>query len=185
MINLLPPTDKRQVRAGRSNTLLLRYNVFLLIALGFLFVTIGVVYVFLANTKAGAEQTITESESRVGNYAEVEKQAGEFKANLAIAKQIMDKEVIYTDVILEIASLMPPGVVLDDLKLDSKTFGTKTILAAHSKTIGDAIALKESFQKSPLFTDVNFQTISTATEAGSAYPIGINLNVTIKKGEVK
>ena len=184
MINLLPPTDKHQVRAGRSNALLLRYNIFLVVALGFLLVAIGVVYVFLANTKTSAEQTIKDSQSRVSSYVEIEKQAGEFKANLAVAKQIMDKEVIYTDVILEIAALMPPGVVLDDLKLDAKTFGTKTTLSAHSKTVGDAIALKESFQKSPLFSDVNFQTIST-DETGSAYPISISLNITIKKDATK
>jgi Tfp pilus assembly protein PilN len=185
MINLLPPDNKRQIQAGRSNTLLLRYNLFLLIAVGFLLVAIGVVYVYLGNTKTAAEQTIKENQARVNSYAEIEKQSNEFKANLAIAKQILSKEVVYTDVVLQIAALMPPGVILDNLKLDAKTFGTKTTLAAHSKTIADAIALKESFQKSPLFSDVNFQIISTPETGSGSYPVGISLNVTIKKEIVK
>jgi Tfp pilus assembly protein PilN len=180
MINLLPPADKRQIRAGRSNTLLLRYNVLLLAAVGFLMATIGIVYVYLGNTKLGAEQAIKESQAKVADYADTETKANEFKNNLTIAKQILSKETIYSKVILDIAALVPKGVILDDLNLDAKTFGTQTTLNAHAKTINDAIALKTSFQNSPLFSNVNFQSIATE-EAGSGYPIRVDLNITINK----
>jgi Tfp pilus assembly protein PilN len=184
MINLLPPADKRQIRAGRSNTLLVRYNFFLLGALVFLAVALGFVYFYLANTKAGAEAVVKENQAKVVGYKKVEQEANEFKSNLAIAKQILGKEVIYTKVILEIASLLPKGVVLDNLSLDAKTFGTETTLNARAKTINDAIALKNSFQSSSSFSNVHFQSIATAEEA-SAYPITVTLAVTINKDTVK
>lgn len=185
MINLLPPADKRQIRAGRSNALLLRYNVLLLVAVAFLMAAIGVVYVYLGNTKLGAEQVIKENQAKVADFADTEKEANEFKNNLAIAKQILDKEVIYTKVILEISALLPKGVVLDNLNLDAKTFGTQTTLSAHAKTVNDAIALKTSFQNSPLFSDVNFQSISTEDAEADDYPIRVSLNVTINKDATK
>ncbi len=94
MINLLPPSDKRQILAGRSNTLLVRYNFFLLGALGFLLVALGFVYFYLANTKAGAEVVVEENQTKVVGYSKVEQEANAFKSNLAIAKQILGKEVI-------------------------------------------------------------------------------------------
>jgi Tfp pilus assembly protein PilN len=184
MINLLPPGDKRQIRAGRSNALLLRYNILLVVAVGFLMAAIGVVYVYLGNTKLGAEQVIKENQAKVADFAETENKANEFKNNLAIAKQILGKEVIYTKVILEISALTPKGVVLDSLNLDAKNFGTQTTLSAHAKNINDAIALKTSFQNSTLFSNVNFQSISTE-ESGGSYPIRVNLNVTINKDATK
>jgi Tfp pilus assembly protein PilN len=184
MINLLPPANKRQIRAGRSNTLLVRYNFFLLGALGFLLVAIGVVYFYLVNTKTSAETVVKENQTKVVNYQQVEQEANAFKSNLAVAKQILSKEVVYTKVILEIAALIPKGVILDNLNLDAKTFGTETTLTARAKTVDDAIALKNSFQNSPSFSNVHFQSIATA-EAGGAYPISVSLNVTINKDAAK
>lgn len=184
MINLLPPADKRQIQAGRSNALLLRYNILIIAAVAFLMAAIGVVYVYLANTKLGAEQVIKDNQAKVVDYADTEKEANEFKNNLTIAKQILSKEVEYTKVILEISALLPKGVTLDNLNLDAETFGTPLTLSAHAKTVNDAIALKTAFQNSPLFSNVNFQSIATEESVGD-YPIRVNLNVTINKDATK
>lgn len=183
MINLLPPETKRELQAARSNTLLLRYNVFLLGAVLFLLVAIAVVYVYLNNTKAAAEQVISENKTKVAGYTSVEAQAKEFSTNLQTAKQILDQEVNYSKVILEFAALMPPGTILDTLTLDSATFGTPITLNAKAKNYETALALKDSFQKSNLFTNVHFQSISGGTDVN--YPISVNLNVTIKKDAAK
>jgi Tfp pilus assembly protein PilN len=184
MINLLPPANKRQIRAGRSNTLLIRYNLFLVGALGFLFVAIGFVYFYLSNTRANAEATVHENQAKVVGYKQVEQEANEFKNNLAVAKQILGKEVVYTKAMLSIAALMPKGVVLESLDLDAKTFGTETTLMARAKTVDDAVALKNSFQSSPLFSNVHLKSITTL-ETGGAYPQSVSVNVTINKDAAK
>ena len=183
MINLLPPEEKRQLRAARTNTLLLRYNVFLLGALAFLGLAVGVTYFYLSSTRAGAESVISENRARVANFAEVQSQADIFKANLAIAKQILDNEVTYTKVMLSIAALMPSGTVLDKLNLDSQTFGTETTLAARATNYENALKIKEAFETSPLFSNVHFQSIGSGGQA--PYTLTVNLNVTIKKDAAK
>lgn len=179
MINLLPPNDKRELVAARSNTLLIRYNFFLAGALAFLLLSIGIVYVYLGNTKATAERTIQENQAKVSDYADVKAQAEAFRTNLRIASQILGQQVNYSHVILEIAAQMPPGTILDNLSLDSKTFGKPTTLNARAKDYDSALALKNSFQDSDLFTDVSFESI--AGGGSGSYPITVNLNVTIKK----
>lgn len=186
MINLLPHEQKRQLRAARVNTLLLRYNILILIAVGFLATAEGFTYFYLVNTKTAAEATITENRAKAVNYVPIEAQAQLFRNNLATAKQILDREVTYTKVILEISKLLPSGVVLDTLNLDSQTFGTQTTLTAQAKDYNRALALKDSFENSTLFSNVHFQSIATTdTPKNPAYPVDVNINVTIKKDAAK
>lgn len=180
MINLLPPENKKQIRAARANRLLIRYNFLLMGAVAFLMLATGVVYIYLTNTKSSTEQTILENNQKVSSYAVAQAQANSFKSNLTTAKQILDKEVTYTKVILEIAHLLPAGVTLNTLALDSKTFGTETTLVANAKSYEAALSLKDAFQNSSLFTNVHFQSISSG-DTTTAYPYVVNLNVTIQK----
>ena len=184
MINLLPPEHKRDIKAARANTLLIRYNVLLLGIFVFMLLAIGVVYVYLANTKAGAETTIKDNQAKVANFAAVEEQAQLFRQNLATAKQILDREVNYTKVILRIANTLPSGVVLSNLTLDAASFGTETTLVAQTKSYEQATALKDALTNSGLFSDVHFQSI-VASEGGGDYPITVNLYVTFKKEAAK
>jgi len=183
MINLLPPDHKRNIRAARANNLLIRYNFLLLGVLAFLLISIGVAYVFLSNAKASAEATIKENQAEAVEFASVEEQAQLFRQNLSTAKQILDREVNYTDVILTLAHTLPAGVVLTNLNLDAATFGTETTLAAKAKSYEQAIALKDALSQSSLFSDVHFQSIVAGE--GTAYPVTINLLVTFKKEAAK
>lgn len=184
MINLLPPEEMRQLRAARTNTLLVRYNFFLLGAVAFLGLAVGITYIYLNTTKMTAEQTISQNQAKVGSYASVATEAQQFRSNLAIAKQLLNQEVTYTKVILAIANLLPSGVILDNLSLDSQTFGTETTLVAQAKDYSSALKLKESFQQSPLFSNVHFKSITTS-DGPQKYPVNVNLNVTIKKDAAK
>ncbi len=179
MINLLPPEMKRQTAAARANLLLLRYNILLLGAVGFLIAAIGLVYVYLGNEKRVAENTIASNVAKAGDFGSVEAEANAFKQSLANAKQILDSDATYTKVILEIAGVLPAGVVIDTLSLDSQTFGTPTSLAANVRDYATVLRLKDSLQASAIFSDVSIQTIS---DGGSGdYPLTATFSVTIRK----
>jgi Tfp pilus assembly protein PilN len=180
MINLLPPEEKRQLAASRTNSLLLRYNIFMIGVLAFIGLAIGVTYVYLTNTQATAEHQVAENQSRVSNYNEVQQQETTFKANLATAKQILDKEIVYTKAILTISRMLPSGVVLESLDLDAQTFGTQTTLAFQAKSIDDTLVLKKVFENSTVFKNAHFQDIDT-TGGSAGYPVTVNMNVTIDK----
>jgi Tfp pilus assembly protein PilN len=184
MINLLPLKERRELRAARTNTLLLRYNICFLIVVIFLGAAEGITYLYMGNSKAAAEQTIAQNRAKVSNFATVAAEALQFQGNLATAKQILDREVTYSKTILAIAKLLPRGVVLENLTLDASTFGTETTLIATAKNYSRALALKGSFEKSPLFSNVHFKSIAASAE-GTRYPVTVNLNVTIKKDAAK
>lgn len=181
MINLLPLEDKRQITAARANSLLFRYTLFSVGVLAFLLAAIAITYIYLTNVKAGAEQTIEQSKARVSDYANVQMEADQFRAKLATAQQILDREVTYTKVALQIAQLLPAGVILKNLDLDAQTFGAPTTISVQARSYAAATELKDSFQASTLFSDVHFQSITSSADAGG-YPFTVVLGVTIQKG---
>ena len=186
MINLLPRDEKRQLYAARTNTLLIRYTIALVAATAFAGLAMGMVYFYLSTTMATSRQTISDNETKATGYAAIQSEASVFRSNLAVAKQILDAEVAYTKVATAIAGLMPAGTILDKLNLDSTTFGTPTTLTAQAKSYDSALALKDAFQKSSLFSDVHFQSITTGGAGESrGYPYTVNLNVIIKKEAAK
>lgn len=185
MINLLPPEAKSQIAAARANRVLLSYNIILLAAIAFLLAATAFVLIYLNNSKSTAEAAIAENIARAGGYTNVETEANAFRQNLASAKQILDNDVTYSSVILQFASVLPPGVVLDTLSLDSETFGTPTTLTARVRDYSTVLTLKNSLQNSDLFSDVSIQTISTggsSGEEGGDYPLSATYSVTIRKG---
>lgn len=185
MINLLPPEYKKELRAARINVVLRRYILFQIIAIGLLAAMIGATFFVITMIKAGAEEEITSNQTRASSYAGVEAEAKLFQSNLSTAKTILDNEVRYTAVILAIAKNIPSGVVMSDLNLDSKTFGQPTSLTAKSKTYDGALQLKKSFEESALFTNVRLETVAASDDEKSAYPINIQINVTIQKEVAK
>lgn len=182
MINLLPDEYKKEIRAARANVVLLRYNFLLLGVGGFLLMSCLVVYAVLGTAKASAEAANSTYNSRAQEFAATKLKADEYRNNLVTAEKILNNEIVYTDLVFAITNLLPQGIILDSLNLNSKDFGTQTLLNAHAKNYEAVTALKSAFERSSVFTNVHFQSIS-ATEGSTnpAYPIGIAINVTMNK----
>lgn len=189
MINLLPPADQQEIHAGRANSLLLRYITLSLVVLGILLAWIGVIYFNLYNTQSDAERTKKANEAKAATRQDIVSQADKFRGDLSIAKQIMDKQVNYTETVTRVATAMPADTILDSISIDPKLFDKDTTIAAHAKSQEAAIALKDSLQASGLFTKVYFQSLTAAKqqEGGAAvgpYPYAILLGASFNRSEV-
>lgn len=184
MINLLPPDQKRQIRAGQSNVLLLRYCILSLLLAGLLLAVIGAVYLLMNSSKETAEITIQDSVSKSQKYQKVKQDAASFTKNLTTAKTILDKEVHYSKIAVKIAQVIPSGIVLESLQLDAKTFGTPSTFNATGRSYNDGIRLKTAFEQSDIFKDVRLQSVSTNEKEGST-SVSIVISATIDPKVVK
>lgn len=180
MINLLPEEYKKEIRAARMNVVLLRYNFITLAGLAILLLACVVFYYALTGAKNAAQANDVQNASKVNSYASTKALASEYDQNLATAKKILANQVNYTDLVLGIAALMPKGTVLDGINLSANDFGNTTVLSARSKDYDAATKLKNNFQKSDLFEDVHFQSLTDAADANAGnYPITITISVKI------
>ncbi|HEY1085690.1 MAG TPA: hypothetical protein VGE34_03105 [Candidatus Saccharimonadales bacterium] len=181
MINLISYDKKTDIKAGRINVILLRY-VFMVLAANVLLIIILVgAYFSLSFAYANAQQQVTQNEQNSASFKSVEQQAAEFRSDLTTAKSILDKEVAYSKLIIKIAHVVPSGVVLDGLSLDSKTLGTPTTLNAKARDTAAVEELSKKFKaETALFSDVKLESIDFS-EGTTKYPVSVTLGLTINK----
>lgn len=182
MINLLPPEQKHNLKAARSNTRLLHYNFALLIAVLAMIGAFLVAYFYLTISQDAAKNSIAENRAKEGTYGQVKQQATEFRQNLATAKQILANQVNYSALIVNISRSLPPNTVLSSIQLDAASFGKPTTMTLETKSVTDALKIKERFTANKkIFSNVNIQSVSQV-EGEANYPYTVVLNLTINKG---
>jgi Tfp pilus assembly protein PilN len=190
VINLLPTEHKREIRAARTNVLLVRYIAILTTAFVVLGGLLAGAYVVLNVERDAAIATVKENEQRVASYQPVRLQAESYRTDLTIAKSILDQKASYTALIYKIANIIPSNVVLDDLVIDPRTFGSTVTLNASSKSYDDATRLKDALKKNKeIFTNVQVISLrATETSEGAEqieYPVKATLSVVFNREALK
>ncbi|MFZ1258793.1 MAG: PilN domain-containing protein [Candidatus Saccharimonas sp.] len=185
MINLLSPNERKQLMAARTNTLLRRYVILMSLVIVLLIIEMGGIYFMLSAENTRSKNVIAENEAKTADRAIIRTQANEFRSNLATAKYILDRQVNYTSLIVGIANALPASAALDTLTLNPDTFGTPTVMNIRTESFDSALVIKDSLQKSPIFSDVNIQSISESTAGPNGYRYLAVYNVTFSKGALK
>jgi hypothetical protein len=180
MINLLPYDVKKQIRTARRNVTLLRCLIilgfFALILVAACYVTF---FILNGNNTTSVKPIINKSTSPT------QIQADTLRSDLVMAKNILDQQVSYSDIITGIAAALPAGSVLDSLTLNDSAIGTTTNLKVFARSADIETKLKENFNKSTQFTNYKLQTTTTNLNNSSEYPFTIDFSVTINKGTAK
>ncbi|RWZ78265.1 MAG: hypothetical protein EOT05_00670 [Candidatus Microsaccharimonas sossegonensis] len=185
MINLLPDSDKREIRAARTNTILGRYIIIILLACAFLVLLLAGSYIVLRQTKQSADRLILVNSTKASSYNSTKSQVDALNASLATTKTILDQEILYSNVLINIGQQMPAGTVLSSIALDAASFtGTPLTLKAYAKTPDSATALRQKFQSTPLFTNVSFNPVSDSTGI-DGYPVSVSMTLTLTKAATK
>jgi len=179
MINLLPLNEKKLIRAGRANRLLIRYVLLILALMVGLTAVFSFVWLYLRNTEQSAQRKIAESEASSKQLQSTVSQIESFKSNLSSANQILAKRIDYSGIILRYASTIPSGVIIDTMTLSPTIAGEPTELVAQAKDAATVIKLKDSLNDSPYFSDAYFTEVSRNAEG--PYQYTIRLSVTIKQ----
>lgn len=186
MINVLPYEYKAEIRAGRTNVILIRYITILLLAAVVLGGLVAGSYVVISGTKANAEQKAAENDARLLGFQKIRTDADEFRSDLATSRAIIDSGVSFSKLVYDIADTIPEGVVLDNLTLDPATFGTPITINANAKQFSDGTRLRDELAaNTKVFSGVQLLSIrSSDASAGSTsgYPVQVSLSVTINKG---
>tara|TARA_Y100001949_G_scaffold123505_1_gene105262 strand:+ start:5144 stop:5704 length:561 start_codon:yes stop_codon:yes gene_type:complete len=182
MINLLPNGLKEDIRAARTNIVLLRYIALVVMALAFIMGVLYFYYIILQNTMASAQARIDANDVKAGVYSATREEVEGLSAQLTEAKTVLDQDVSYANFLIALGQATPQNTVLNELTLDNSHFnGTPFELKGFAKTDSDAAALGNQLKSTTqLFTSVDIQ--STSSEGGiPEYPIVVTMSVTLNK----
>ncbi|MCA9338357.1 hypothetical protein KC949_02265 [Candidatus Saccharibacteria bacterium] len=190
MINLLPDSKKADIRAGRTNVILLRYIALTGVVLSLLALVCTGFFIILNDTRNHSIELAKSNAQSSIQFAKVHQQATEYQQNLSVAKQIIGQSINYTDIVMDITKLVPKGVVLDSITLSPDNLNGRTVFTAHATDSEAAMALKNNFADSKkilgkeIFSDVYFQNLTQSDTSASVsgntlskYPVLVSLSV--------
>lgn len=175
------------MRAARNNVVLRRYFVILLMGIG---LTAGVFLFGLQVTlvqRTEADNIKAKSEQAAREFAATRKAADDFTKDLATAKTILASDIKFSDLIADIAGVVPSGVILSDLSFTADNLNAPLVINARATTYDNAVKLKNSLEESPIFENVSIQKVSTestdsqATLITSKYPVTATISAKLSK----
>ncbi len=190
MINLLNPTDIRELRAARVNVRLRRFAVLTFITVGIIGAAYAVNFQIVSNEYNEAMAKSSATDEQLTEFVPVKSAADEYRANLAIAKKILGSEITFSTFITDVATALPPNTILDSLALSTKSIGIangkpiETELIARAKGYSDVLALKTNLeQKTNLFSAVRITSTALISDSDNAiikaYPYTVTFGVVI------
>jgi capsular polysaccharide biosynthesis protein len=182
MINLLPTTFTAEIRAGRTNVILIRYIFITVIAFAFLVLILAGSVILLDITKRSSDQLIEANAVAAAEYSATSAEIDRLKDNLNVSKSILNNQVSYSKVLQKITTAMPAGTVLQEILLNDADFdGTKPVAIKFYAVTNDAAnLLGPALQAVPGFTKAEIDTISDTTGI-PGYPISAVLTVTLSR----
>ncbi len=180
MINLLPYDIKRQIRAARTNTILIRSLFFLGCGTAFLVVACMTTYFFITNS-----QEATTNSLKTTNSAAITSQVNTIKTNLASVNQILNDQISYKTVLIGITNALPSGVIVDSLSLSNNSFNEETAIKLHATSSSVTNELKNNFQESSLFSSFTIESATTDKNGTADYPIAITIHIILNRGAAK
>lgn len=184
MINLLADNRKNEIKAARTNVILLRYIAILALAVAFIFGALSVSYSVLMTTMNNANSLIASNDVKADVYKDTKQDVDALSAKLNEAKLILNQEIRYSQVLVKIGQLTPVGTVLGDLTLTTENFSGQPLeITAYARSTEQAGLLQSQFQSSPLFTQVSLKSTETKQEV-DGYPVTVLMTVTLSKAGI-
>ena len=181
MINLMPEDIKKEIRSARTNVILVRYIVVIVLAFAFLILLLVGSYVILTQTKATAQRIVDSNGEKAQVYSTTKAQVDALSGSLTQTKTILNQEILYSNVLTNIGQQMPAGTVLSSIALNAASFtGTPVTLKVYAKTTDDAVALRQKFQSAPIFSNVNFDSVSDSSGI-TGYPVSVSMTLVVTR----
>lgn len=163
MINLMPPQIKEDLLYARRNVLLVQYC----ILAGVVSVALVAIMSFgltLMNSDEGAiKDAISEREATLATLKTNEDQARVLAGQITTISALLNKELDYSDIIVQIGGLIPEGATLQNLNLLQTVKTEPLTLTVIVDEQAKGAVLQQNFESSPLFSGADIQTISPSS----------------------
>jgi hypothetical protein len=165
MINLLPPDIKQNYSYARRNTKLIRW----VVAFSFAFVGLAVLSVggiFYLNQTAKSydkQVNVQQAALKSQNQAATVKQVTEISTNLKLTLQVLSKQVLYSQLLKQLATIIPSNTALSNLNISQVQGALDITASAADYAAATQLQVNLSDPSNKIFTKADIVSISCAT----------------------
>lgn len=172
MINLLPPEYGAGLRHAHQNATLRRWLVATVVACGGLVIiqVVGWMYINQQNKNLENNVALVNQHLQAQDLDGTQKKAKDITNNIKIINQVLSREILFSELITQIGSVMPPGAVLSGLTLSKVDGALDLSSSARDYTSATQIAVNLGDPKNKIFDKVDIVNINCSAASSNAYP---------------
>jgi Tfp pilus assembly protein PilN len=181
MINLLPPDMKETYRYARRNRTLMRWATTTVASLVLAMALIGGGYLYLhqqINTNQKLIDTTTQQLQKQ-NLAGVQKQIATMSGNLKLAVQVLSKEILFSDLLKQLANVIPSNTILTNLTIAQTQGGVDITAQTANYDAATQLQVNLADPKNQIFSKADIVSIACTSSGGNAlssqYPCTVTL----------
>lgn len=186
MINLLPPEVKEEYHYARRNTRLVRWTVMFGVALiGLVVISFGgILYLDQQAKQYDSQIESLQTSLKQQNQAKTTKEVTEISNDLKLAVQVLSKQVLYSKMLTQLATVIPGNAVLANLNLDQSKGALDLTANATDYTAATQLQVNLSDPSNKLFSRADIVNIACASAgdtsggssaANSKYPCTVTV----------
>lgn len=179
MINLLPPETKTAYRYARRNKILARWitaSVFCLLG-GILLIGGGYLYLRQAINTTNRQITESTASLHTQNLTGVQKQITNISNNLKLVVQVLSKEVLFSELLKQLASVTPNNVILTNLSISQEQTGVQITAQTTNYDAATQLQVNLADPKNQIFSKADIISINCTNSSGATtnYPCTVNI----------
>lgn len=186
MINLLPPGIKSEYKYAQRNTALVRWIVAFVVGIAGLG-CIGAFGWFYMHEQATAYQSQIDSTKTTldaEHYTQTVAQVKDITSSFKLVVQVLSQEVLFSQLLKQIATLMPVGTSLSNLNISNSQ--DVVVITANAVSYNAASQLQANLQDpaNQIFASADTQSVSCTSGSkttNKTYPCTIVINALLAK----
>jgi Tfp pilus assembly protein PilN len=184
-VNLLPPDIKEEIAQTKKNGQIVKvFWKLIFLILIYLLLSGGFYYWFSLEQNKTANE-LAKKEEEIKKYGILEQEAKNIADRLNTIKQIQSNTFVWSGTIDEIMTVVPTGVSLKSVKIDSVNKNRNQITGdANTKT--EVASLRDSLEKSNKFQYVDIEASTTIKDpAKNREYENFTISFSLEKGALK
>jgi hypothetical protein len=187
VINLMPPTVKQEILYARRNTRLRKWAVRLfsaaLVVVGV--VAVGQMYLQQSINTYSAQVKQGEQALKDQKLDETQKKVEELSDSLKLVTQVLQREILFSKLLVQIGGVLPNGSILTNLGIDKVQGGIELQADAVNYQTGTQVQLNLQDPENKIFDKadiLNIQCDSTSSDPlKKQYPCLVQIKALFSK----
>ena len=181
MINLLPPETKENYYYARRNSRMARWVVTMGLAFaGLIVLSVFGIFVLDQTAKSYDKQVGTlESTLKQQKQAETEKEVKDISNNLKLALQVLSKQVLYSQMLKQLATIIPSNVALENLTISQGQNALDITASTTDYTAATQLQVNLADRNNKIFSQADILNINCTTATGGTevkkYPCTVTI----------
>lgn len=172
MINLLPTNIKETVNYARRNTILRRWAFASLFVIAVLALISFSGLLFIRKSTENYKLQVKQSKDSLASQSqnEINAQVQDLTSSIQLVIQVLNRQVLFSELIKQIGAVMPQGAVLTGLSIDKLSGGLDLDAAVSSQQVGTQVQVNLADPGGKVFASADIISIECKVPDANSDP---------------